>query len=124
MKNPPRRHGDRALAFYVLSMEALDTPDKWEAALTLPFPAKPTSELLHKAGDEIGQYLEWLMYDGVQSYDPEWVRGEIRRACDRLSGIADALPAILAQELKTHIKQEREKVDREYWGGNYEKYKR
>jgi hypothetical protein len=54
------------------------------------------------------------MYDGVQSYDVEWVRGEIRRACDRLSAIAAALPAILAQELEIHIKQQREKDDREY----------
>jgi hypothetical protein len=54
----------------------------------------------------------------------EWVRGEIRRACDRLSTIADVLPAILSQELETHIKQQREKDDREYWGNDYEKYKR
>lgn len=80
--------------FPVLTLASI-APRDWERVLTLPLPRRPSLELLDAARAQVLSYLDWVMHEMVQTESLPTIRQEIARACDRLTEIADALPAAL-----------------------------
>jgi hypothetical protein len=76
--------------FPLLTLEALNTAQDWEPALSLPLPENPTSELLDRAREQVLQYLDFYLNDCAPNAPDDELRREIMRAAERLIEIGMA----------------------------------
>jgi len=92
-----------------LSMEAMtpkifDADKAFEPAMSYPLPSNPDARLLREARRQVLAYLGWITSDnGVNSEGPDWSVHEIRRACNRLVEITDALPEAVDAEVEARF---------------------
>jgi hypothetical protein len=72
----------------VLTMQAMDEDQGYEAALSLPLPETPSIDLLGKARSYVLAYLDFVSHNVAPDGDAAVITAEINRAAARLIEIA------------------------------------